>query len=331
MYIEENEESINIIMKNLLIYIPSYNRYEKLIAQLNKLIESVERDGVRNVRILANDNASTDDRYLGLQNVYTQPYISIKRNALNIGLVGNLIRGFEQEGWDYIWLLSDDDIVSSEALGIIAQEVAEGKHDFFYLKCNIQGDDRVYADEVIDSQESYFRKFSSLSMMGLMSANIYSAKTRKHVEYMYLYGYTLFPFLAGVFRVMQSEKFSLKCLGGDLLQWKANRRSYNHIYEMALTNVLFLAELLENKKNRNIFIGNHIKNFGATHFFPLTFKSLYNFKKALTQVGFVRLCLAGGGYVRWCVGRMIYQILRPLKFLFPKAHLWYKKVKTKKQ
>ena len=272
---------------------------------------AIEDGGISNVSIAVNDNASPDERYLTLKQSFPQHYILVSRNDVNIGLVGNLIHGFEQTGWDYIWLLSDDDLIAPNALTIISQETRTGAHDFYYLKCNIKGDESVQEDEIIFSQGDYFRKFSSISMMGLISANIYPSKMKKHVEYMYLYGYSLFPFLAAVIRVMNSEQFTLKCLGGNLLEWMPGRNSYSHIYEMALTNVLFLAELIEDKNNQDLFVSKHIADFGASHFFPFAIKNSYNFKKAWTQVGFGRLLLAGSYYTVW-------QIMRVAKFILRK-------------
>ena len=310
-------------MNRLLIYIPSYNRFDLLVQQLTVLSLAIDAGDISNISIAVSDNSSPDDRYLRLKQAFPQHYISVSRNNVNIGLVGNLIHGFELSNWDYIWLLSDDDVIAPNALSIISQEIKAGAHDFYYLKCNIKGDENVQSGEIISTQRDYFRKFTTWSMMGLMSANIYSSRIKGQIEYMYLYGYTLFPFLAGVIRVMNTEQFSLKCVGGNLLEWKPNRVSYSHIYEMALTNVLFLAELIENKRNQNLFVSKHISDFGISHFFPYAIKNLYNFKKAWTQVGFISLFVSGAYYMNW-------QILRLAKFLFPKAYEWYRKLKAGK-
>jgi len=300
-------------MKKLLLYIPSYNRYDLLVRQLAVLSQAIEAEGIGNIAIAISDNASTDERYLQLKNVFPQAYISVSRNDVNLGLVGNLIHGFEHKRWDYIWLLSDDDVIAPNALIVISKEIGAGEHDFYYLKCNIKGDENVVGGEIISTQLDYFRKFTTWSMMGLMSANIYSSRIKGHIEYMYLYGYTLFPFLAGAIRVMNTNQFSIKCLGGNLLEWKPNRISYSHIYEMALTNVLFLAELIDDKRNRKLFISKHISDFGVSHFFPIATKNLYNLKKAWTQVGLGGLMLAGSHYIRW-------QTLRGVRFIIRKIN-----------
>ena len=276
-------------MKKLLIYIPSYNRYELLCQQIEFLIQDIDSHDLKNTRVIVNDNASTDERYLTLPNRFQKEYFSFHRNDVNIGLVGNLIRGFEQADWDYIWILSDDDIVEPGALKRITGEIQEGTHDFYYLRCNIHGNDRVRDGEIIRSLEGYLSRFATLSMMGLISATIYPIRIKRYLEYMYIYGYTIFPFLAGMFKLMESESFSLKCIGGKLLQWRPDNRSWSHIYWMALGNILYLAETIGDKKAKKILIEMHLRDFGISHYFPFIIRDSYNLKKGLTQVGLLRL------------------------------------------
>src|SRR6266568_2335266 len=110
-------------MKRLLVYIPTYNRFDLLNEQLNVLCNAIETDGISNVNIVVSDNASTDERYLDLPALHKQEYVLIKRRTVNIGGVANVISGFEIPNWDYIWILSDDDIIKQETLKIVSKEV----------------------------------------------------------------------------------------------------------------------------------------------------------------------------------------------------------------
>jgi len=254
--------------------------------------------------------------------MFPQTFIKCIRHSLNIGAGLNVTRGFEFNASDYVWILSDDDEISAESLATLAHEVGVGEHDIYYLISNIKGDQNVADGMIIHSQREYLQCFSSLSMMGLISANIYTVRLAKYIEYMHLYGYTLFPHVAAVLRFMEFEKFSLKCIGGGLIKWNPNQNSYGHIYEMALTNVLFLAELIQAKNNRKIFLAKHIQDFGVSHFFPLAIKNCYNFKKAWIQVGAVLMLYSGVLYVQW-------HFLKALTLLFPNAYARYRARKGK--
>ncbi len=278
-------------MTSLLIYIPSFNRYDLLVNQIDNLILSIENDHIFKVKIFVNDNASTDKRYKSLLHKYPQDYVTINRNNINIGLVGNLINGFMQINWDYIWLLSDDDIVQLDALKTIITEISKSEYDIIHLKCGVKGDDRLMDGEILTDKIDFFSRFSLLSMMGFMSSNIYSNNITKYVQEMYLYGYTLFPFVAGIIKIVTCNQFKLKCIGGNLISWRMENRSYSEIYEMAIINSLFLQELITKKKERIIFLRRFIKDWGVSHYFSFATKNLYNFKKALAQVGFFNLFL----------------------------------------
>lgn len=312
-------------MKKLLIYIPSYNRYELLVRQITMLLRSIDVCHIQNIRIVVSDNASPDERYRKLASKFSHAFLKVTRNELNIGAPLNVIKGFEYEGFDYLWILSDDDEIAPKALAVISNEIGQGQHDFYYLKSKIRGDDAVADGEVLRSQCDYLTKFASMSMMGLISANIYPARLNKYLEVVSLYNYTAFPHVAGVFKLMGEEQFSLKCIGGNLLEWKPSQNSGSRIYTMAMTNALFLAELIENRNNRDIFISKHISDFGTSHFFPYAIRSSYDFKKAWAQVGLRRLLLVGLYYV---VSQGRSRIVRLAKLLFPKVYAWYRKYKA---
>ena len=275
-------------MNKLLIYIPSYNRYDYLIRQLNLLCSEIQEDLISNVNIVVSDNASSDYRYHHLQDIYPSPLVRIKRNRLNIGSVGNVTRGFEEDNWDYIWILGDDDEVKPGACKIISNEIAYGDCSIYYLKCKIKGNERVYDGEIITNQHDYFSKFSALAMMGFISANVFSRAIVQYIEYMYLYGYTLFPFLAAVFKLSEHKNFSLKCIGGDLVAWTPNNRSYDHIYDMAITNFLTLTELLSDCNAKKTLIDMFTQDFGVSHYFHITLRKKRHFIKAISQIGFGR-------------------------------------------
>jgi len=275
-------------MAKLLIYIPSYNRYELVFAQLKLIVADISSNNISDVNVYVNDNCSSDNRYLDLPRHYKQDYVEIHRNEVNIGLVGNLIYGFQLSGWDYIWVLSDDDILKSDSVSIILNQINESRsefNNFFYLICGIKGDSSFSHGDVVTSREEYVSRFGTLSMMGLISANIYPAAIREYVPYMYLYGYSLFPHVAGVLKCMGSDVFRLKCIGGQLVEWRPGNRSYDEVVSMAYLNVVDLANLIDDRSEKAKFVMNHIRQFGASHFFPFLIRDYRQFLKALGQVG----------------------------------------------
>lgn len=80
-----------------------------------------------NARVLLVDNASSDDSVACVR--ARHPEVEVIVNAANLGFAaGNNvgIRRALAQGADYVWLLNNDTVVSSEALGALVEEAQQG-------------------------------------------------------------------------------------------------------------------------------------------------------------------------------------------------------------
>lgn len=276
------------VMKTLMVYIPSFNRCEKLKRQVDKIKDTIVEKKIQNIFIYVNDNASSEEGYFELPELYsTYSFITVHRNNNNIGMIGNIIKAFEVNTCDYIWVLSDDDEIDTKILPVVSNEISKNEMDFFYLKGNIKGDEAVYDSQVIKSISEYLKYFSSLSMMGLISSNIYSKKIIKHIEFMYLYGHTMFPHVAGMLKMMSEEEFKLKCLGKNVIKWIPSSREHISSIDYAIINFLFLSEILSDK-NRKLLTTKFLKDFGVTHLIKVSLHGKWLRKKVIMQIGILR-------------------------------------------
>lgn len=104
----------------LTIAIPTYNRAEKLLECINRVIEYSNN---LNVEIIVSDNASLDNtREIVVSIIDNNPSIRYYRNSENLGFDGNFLNCFEKATGEYVWLLSDDDIILPGAI----ESVLEG-------------------------------------------------------------------------------------------------------------------------------------------------------------------------------------------------------------
>lgn len=98
----------------LTIAIPTYNRCCKLEECINRVMEY--RSGL-DVDIIISDNASTDDtQEFAARIIKENPEIRYYRNSENLGFDGNFLKCFERARGQYVWLLSDDDILLPGAI-----------------------------------------------------------------------------------------------------------------------------------------------------------------------------------------------------------------------
>lgn len=89
------------------VLIPTYNR----VAFLKEAIDSVCAQTFEDVEILILDNCSTDNT-AELVTKYGDPRIRYIRNDSNLGMVGNHNKALEVARGKYIYVFSDDDVMS---------------------------------------------------------------------------------------------------------------------------------------------------------------------------------------------------------------------------
>ena len=114
-------------MLKLSIVIPTYNRVEKLIRMLQNIEVEINRIDVANVlEVIISDNASPDETKSAVEAFIPNGYkIKYFRQDSNIGFDKNTKFLYEQAKGDYVWYVSDDDILLPGAI----QEVVNGLKD----------------------------------------------------------------------------------------------------------------------------------------------------------------------------------------------------------
>ncbi|MDC0975662.1 glycosyltransferase [Alphaproteobacteria bacterium] len=178
-------------MKKLFIYLPTYNRPNAVRTQLRALAPQVVKHQSK-VRVLVNDNASDSFLFDEIINEFSQ-YENIKfhRNAGNIGANGNTVVGFILSQPDeFLWLLSDNDIIKDTAVDYILQSLDE-RVDFYCFVDSIKE-----PVEVDHSWESGWQTPMEWRM-GLTSDALYNVNTvQSSIEDGFYYHNASFPHLA---------------------------------------------------------------------------------------------------------------------------------------
>lgn len=114
------------------ICIPSYNREKYLKECLDSIINQ-EEFNQKDIEIIISDNASPD-RTKQLVETYQKKYKSIiyHRNNENIWPLPNILKLADYAHWEYIWFLSDDDMISDIWLKTTLEVIKE-KHPWLIL------------------------------------------------------------------------------------------------------------------------------------------------------------------------------------------------------
>jgi glycosyltransferase involved in cell wall biosynthesis len=111
-------------MLKLSILIPTYNRAQKLIRMLENIETEIARSDAANfLEVIVSDNASPDETKIAVEEFIPNGYkIRYFRQDVNVGFDRNIKFLYEQAKGDYVWYVSDDDILLPGAM----QEVVNG-------------------------------------------------------------------------------------------------------------------------------------------------------------------------------------------------------------
>jgi len=109
------------------VAIPTYNRAGKLQAQLERLLPQLTEE----VRITVYDNASTDETRTTVAK-FLHPHILYVCSHTNGGMYRNFLRCFEGCQSEWLWMLSDDDLIAPTAIADLLRLIQNCQADFIH-------------------------------------------------------------------------------------------------------------------------------------------------------------------------------------------------------
>ena len=146
-------------MYKLSICIPTRNRPEELIKTLSTIINQLKVNNFQNnVEIVIADNTDVESLKIKSE-LLSYKNVHYMNNDGNIGYANNINKLIKNAKGEYVWLLSDDDFISDNAVSIIIQTLNSGKrinYLTFYTGGCFQGklfDDNIYFKEM---SKTYF-------------------------------------------------------------------------------------------------------------------------------------------------------------------------------
>jgi len=137
----------------LSIVIPTYNRSTLLRENLKRLLEyiKIERDDEHKIKVVVIDNASEDMQgYSIIEDMCKREGQRYYRGIQNTGPTGNFSRSYiASEGAEYLWILSDDDVVSAKGWRL-AIRILSGNNPPDILAFNKQLEREIYEGQIKD-------------------------------------------------------------------------------------------------------------------------------------------------------------------------------------
>lgn len=178
-------------MSKLFIYIPTFNRPEALKEQLKHLIPQVSSNAER-VRLLVNDNNSNIYAIEDIAKTYAGiECVAFQKNGGNIGGNANIALGFVfAKSDEFLWILSDNDIVSVGAVNYILSTL-QSEVDFYCFVDDIERPTKILHHWKHGWQQPINWR------MGLISDALYNMNTvQNSIDDAFYFHNSSFPHLA---------------------------------------------------------------------------------------------------------------------------------------
>lgn len=147
-------------MKKLAICIPTYNRIQLLISQLNFLEKEIilHKDSID---IIVADNFSKKEHRDQLIEYHSKHnFFELKLNQTNLGSIGNIYYLMTLVNSEFIWFVSDDDILLNGVLNRIIEIInCKDPISFIFLNHNafIENPDLIHQTVNLEQHKGYIK------------------------------------------------------------------------------------------------------------------------------------------------------------------------------
>lgn len=198
----------------LTIAVPTYNRNNKLLLQLERLLAQI--DGW-NLELLVVDNCSPDSvQEFVWKSLAKHPQfhaIRVVRNPANIGLGANLLRCIELAQGEWVWLLGDDDPVMPESVAVTHAAINQADDQTFMIKTGCKRTEALTYNNNSASRVVTFNELLDLSkdadffsnLLHVSSSIFHRPKALAYLNYGYHWNYSCAPHLAILFAALRDK------------------------------------------------------------------------------------------------------------------------------
>jgi glycosyltransferase involved in cell wall biosynthesis len=258
-------------MQELRIVVPSYNRYEQLIRNIERLNEIASNTQQYRVHVIVLDNCSTDERYTGLCDIvakHESAKFSIIRRGANIGIYRNIRDSFNFSSSDWLWIMSDDDEILVRSFDFLEQC---GDFDLVIVRANVVGFPIKVGNKLFENSKQIMEYLPSYSVIGFISTTIYSRSlvdkmTVPETNQVDHFEWTLFPHVKLLFEVLSKDPNLTAIVLADFeyVKWTAGVASYKENHDDAIAGMYALFCLVPSYRDQ-IFL-NFSQHFSYSHF-----------------------------------------------------------------
>lgn len=238
--------------KELTVAITTYNRQHELLA----VLRSLERQGhYDKYRIVISDNHSDYDVEGWLKSQLSDSFcsiIDIHVHDFNIGGDSNIAWIFQLVKTPWMWLTSDDDIPTHNALEIIFEDIKKNT-DLCWIKYSIKGY-YPFQDVICDKLSTIFSQFygkrHDVGELVFMSNNLYNmVEIYDYIGYLPSSARTSISQLLPPFMAIAWKHNKMMFSSNYLVEYNQGGATYNIIYALLNFGNIKYIGLFKNKED----------------------------------------------------------------------------------
>jgi glycosyltransferase involved in cell wall biosynthesis len=217
------------------ICIPSFQRPKKA---LDTVVAFYRQFDNSSVKITVLDNHS-DDEYLEVFKNHSEigagldlNLVKVTRHVGNIGMSGNILRAFEIAQSEWIWIVSDDDVIVDGCLKLVYAAIDAAKPECAQIQFTSERSRPMGKFEQIDSIDKFIQ-FNSRSIGHFngsifLSNSIYRRSVFQNLlSWGYIHAHTYIPhFMMSVTAVSQGSHLTV--IGEDVVRYTVPEVGYSY-------------------------------------------------------------------------------------------------------
>ena len=218
----------------LTIVIPTYNRKERLLNQLDRLLQ---QDVSKSIKIIIVDNHSNYDVKEAVWEKYSKTVFSnveINVRPFNIGLGAAITMPFLLCKTDWLWILGDDDELEGDLNKVLKD--LKLYNDYAYLKYNISNSSPQEDKDIATIEDflSYYgnKKHSTGDLVFISNSLFNLSLLKQYLGLSIMWSNTLIGHLIPVIFGLSELKIKCRMIDYDLVKYKAPPQGtgYGHIW-----------------------------------------------------------------------------------------------------
>ncbi|MBF9017745.1 MULTISPECIES: glycosyltransferase family 2 protein [unclassified Oceanispirochaeta] len=308
----------------LSICIPTYNRADKVLKCILSSLEVVSNE----IEVFVCDNGSEDDTWNVLNSIIDNR-LRIIRNSVNCGFALNLLRVVEESKSNFVFLMSDDDLVNPKFIdSIIEERLLESSNlGLIYGSIYSIGDKNYYSkynDTVCRGSLAYKRcaiKHPYMSSMLFSKSEIDFERLRSYIKNE---KHFMYPQEVMVLMILNRQKEAIlrsdiACYQGEpgksFIEDETEYFNYSQRIELVAQYIRISDDISLNRNLSRILYKNLADIVVQVLFDKIAWGNLKSFKLKLKKIGFYISVLKIKGVGLYLGVRFLLRVLRTSSFV----------------